>query len=61
MSHKTVIINNMTAIFSSPDVRSEMTTEQCQCVDSILQSEEPTPQQFRELTHRLSRIYSADD
>ncbi len=61
MSHKVIIINNVTAAFSDAEVRAEMTPAQCTEVDAILQCEEPTPQQFRELTHRLNRLYAQDD
>ncbi len=61
MSHRTVITSSFATIFATPDVRAEMSSTQCAEVDSILQCEEPTPKQFRELTHRLNRIYATDD
>lgn len=61
MSHRVIIISKIAEAFASPEVREEMTAQQCQNVDSILACEEPTPSQVRELTHRLNRVYSADD
>lgn len=61
MSHRVVIINKLREAFGNEEVRASMTSTQCGKVDAILQVDEPNSQDFRELTHRLNRIYSQDD
>ena len=61
MSHRTVIINRVAPLFTEAAVRAELTAEQCSCADAIIQSNEPTPREFRELTHLLNRAYSKED
>lgn len=61
MAHKVVIVNKLREAFSDSGVRAAMSSAQCAEIDSILQSDELTPKQFRELTHRLNRIYCQDD
>lgn len=61
MSHRIIIARKVAEIFAAPEVRAEMTAQQCACVDAITQKEEPSDQDFRELTHRLNRVYSKDD
>jgi len=61
MSHRIVIARQVKEAFQDQSVRAEMTPQQCTKVDEILQSEEPSPSEFRELTHRLNRVYCKED
>lgn len=61
MGHKVIITDKFREIFADSEVRTEMTPQQCNNVDFILNCSDPTPGQFRELTHRLNRIYDRDD
>jgi len=61
MTHRVVISRKVKEAFADESVRAEMTPQQCTKVDEILQSEEPSPHEFRELTHRLNRVYCKED
>lgn len=61
MGHKTIIIDSLSAIFASPDVRAEMTPAQCACADEILQKPEPSAHEVGELTQRINRVYAKRD
>lgn len=61
MSHRTVIFNKTKEALQEPDVRAQLTTQQCQRVDEILQSPEPADEDFRYLGRRLQQIYCTND
>jgi hypothetical protein len=61
VTHRIIITQKIAGIFADPAVREEMNPNQCAKVQNILVNEEPAPEEFRELTHCLNRIYSKDD
>jgi hypothetical protein len=62
MSHRTVIINAIKAVFQDPEVRSELTTTQLAKVDRICaQPGEPCDDDYRYLSRMQTRAYCEED
>lgn len=61
MSHRIIIARAVATATADPVVREQMTTEQCTCVDAILQNEEPSVNDFHDVLHVLYKTYKKPD
>ena len=61
MSHRVIIFGNAKVSLQNSEVRAQLTTPQLNRVDEILQSTEPSDEDFRYLQRRLNQVYCSEE